>query len=115
MIYDPNSTDDLQVGHDSIPLHSIFPLVKGKHTVECILDSDSGNEQVQLGISQCLLLPATSTWTAVLTTCCLHRVDVSFEFRKLEGFWRGHLKLVTDRAHNLTADIALWKNWGCMK
>jgi hypothetical protein len=39
MIYDPNSTDDLQVGHDSIPLHSIFPLVKGKHTVECILDS----------------------------------------------------------------------------
>jgi hypothetical protein len=38
-IHDPDGTDDLQVGHDSIPLRSIFPLVKGKLTVECILDS----------------------------------------------------------------------------
>jgi hypothetical protein len=35
-IHDP---DDLQVGRDSIPLRSIFPLVEGKLTVECILDS----------------------------------------------------------------------------
>jgi hypothetical protein len=39
MIHDPDGTDNLRIGHDSIPLHSIFPLVKGKLTVECILDS----------------------------------------------------------------------------
>jgi hypothetical protein len=38
-IHDPNGSNDLQVDHNSIPLHSIFPLVKGKLTVECILDS----------------------------------------------------------------------------
>jgi hypothetical protein len=38
-IHDPNGTDDLRVGRDSIPLRSIFPLVEGKLTVECILDS----------------------------------------------------------------------------
>jgi hypothetical protein len=38
-IHDPDGTDDLRVGHDSIPLRSIFPLVEGKLTVECILDS----------------------------------------------------------------------------
>jgi hypothetical protein len=38
-IHDPDGTDDLQVGRDSIPLCSIFPLVKGKLMVECILDS----------------------------------------------------------------------------
>jgi hypothetical protein len=38
-IHDPDGTDDLRVGRDSIPLRSIFPLVKGKLTVECILDS----------------------------------------------------------------------------
>jgi hypothetical protein len=38
-IHDPNGSNDPQVGHDSIPLHSIFLLVKGKLTVECILDS----------------------------------------------------------------------------
>jgi hypothetical protein len=31
--------EDLRVGSDSIPLRSIFPLVKGKLMVECILDS----------------------------------------------------------------------------
>jgi hypothetical protein len=39
VIHDPDGTDNLQVGHDSIPLCSIFPLVEGKLTVECILDS----------------------------------------------------------------------------
>jgi hypothetical protein len=38
-IHDPDGTDDLRVGRDSIPLHSIFLLVEGKITVECILDS----------------------------------------------------------------------------
>jgi hypothetical protein len=38
-IHNPDSADDLRVGHDSIPLRSIFPLVEGKLTVECILDS----------------------------------------------------------------------------
>jgi hypothetical protein len=38
-IHDPDGTNNLQVGRDSIPLHSIFPLVEGKLTVECILDS----------------------------------------------------------------------------
>jgi hypothetical protein len=38
-IHNPDSTNDLQVGCDSIPLHSIFLLVEGKLTVECILDS----------------------------------------------------------------------------
>jgi phage gp36-like protein len=38
-IHDPDGTDDLRVSHDSIPLHSIFLLVEGKLTVECILDS----------------------------------------------------------------------------
>jgi hypothetical protein len=38
-IHDPDGIDDLGVGHDSIPLRLIFLLVKGKLTVECILDS----------------------------------------------------------------------------
>jgi hypothetical protein len=38
-IHDPDGSDDLRVGCDSIPLCSIFPLIKGKLTVECILDS----------------------------------------------------------------------------
>jgi hypothetical protein len=38
-IHDHDSANDLQVGCDSIPLCSIFPLVEGKLTVECILDS----------------------------------------------------------------------------
>jgi hypothetical protein len=38
-IHDPDGTDDLRVGRDSIPLCSIFPLIEGKLTVECILDS----------------------------------------------------------------------------
>jgi hypothetical protein len=38
-VHDPNGSDDLRVVHDSIPLCSIFLLVKGKLTVECILDS----------------------------------------------------------------------------
>jgi hypothetical protein len=38
-IHDPDGTDNLRVGCDSIPLHSIFPLIEGKLTVECILDS----------------------------------------------------------------------------
>jgi hypothetical protein len=38
-IHNPNSTDNLRVGRDSIPLRSIFPLVEGKLTVGCILDS----------------------------------------------------------------------------
>jgi hypothetical protein len=38
-IHNPDGADDRQVGHDSIPLHSIFLLIKGKLMVECILDS----------------------------------------------------------------------------
>jgi hypothetical protein len=38
-IHNPNGTDNLRVGCDSIPLHLIFPLVEGKLMVECILDS----------------------------------------------------------------------------
>jgi hypothetical protein len=38
-VHDPDSTNDLQVGRDSIPLRLIFLLVKGKLMVECILDS----------------------------------------------------------------------------
>jgi hypothetical protein len=38
-IHDPDGIDDLRVGRDFIPLRSIFPLVEGKLTVECILDS----------------------------------------------------------------------------
>jgi hypothetical protein len=38
-VHDPDSSDDLQVGRNSIPLRSIFPLVEGKLTVKCILDS----------------------------------------------------------------------------
>jgi hypothetical protein len=38
-IHDPDGTDDLRVGRDSIPLRSIFLLVEEKLTVECILDS----------------------------------------------------------------------------
>jgi hypothetical protein len=38
-IHDPDGTDDLRVGRDSIPLRSTFPLVEGKLMVECILDS----------------------------------------------------------------------------
>jgi hypothetical protein len=38
-IHNPDGTNDLRVGRDSILLHSIFPLVEGKLTVECILDS----------------------------------------------------------------------------
>jgi hypothetical protein len=38
-IHDPDGADDLRVGRDSIPLCSIFLLVEGKLTVECILDS----------------------------------------------------------------------------
>jgi hypothetical protein len=38
-VHDPNCSDDLQVGHNSIPLCSIFLLVEGKLTEECILDS----------------------------------------------------------------------------
>jgi hypothetical protein len=38
-IHDPDGTNDLRVGRDSIPLHSIFLLVEGKLMVECILDS----------------------------------------------------------------------------
>jgi hypothetical protein len=38
-IHDTNGTNDHWVGHDSIPLHSIFPLIEGKLMVECILDS----------------------------------------------------------------------------
>jgi hypothetical protein len=37
-MHDPDGTDDLRVSRDSIPLRSIFPLVEGKLTVECILD-----------------------------------------------------------------------------
>jgi hypothetical protein len=39
VIHDPDGTNDLRVGCDSIPLRSIFLLVEGKLTVECILDS----------------------------------------------------------------------------
>jgi hypothetical protein len=39
MIHNPDGIDDLRVGCDSIPLRSIFLLVKGKLMVECILDS----------------------------------------------------------------------------
>jgi hypothetical protein len=38
-VHNPNGSNDLQVGHDSIPLHSIFLLIEGKLMVECILDS----------------------------------------------------------------------------
>jgi hypothetical protein len=38
-VHDPDGSDDSRVGRDSIPLCSIFPLVKGKLTIECILDS----------------------------------------------------------------------------
>jgi hypothetical protein len=38
-VHNPDSSDDLRVGHDSIPLCSIFLLVEGKLMVECILDS----------------------------------------------------------------------------
>jgi hypothetical protein len=38
-IHDPDGTEDLRVGRDSIPLRSIFLLVKGKLMVKCILDS----------------------------------------------------------------------------
>jgi hypothetical protein len=37
-VYDPDGSNNLQVGRDSIPLHVIFALVKGKLMVECILD-----------------------------------------------------------------------------
>jgi hypothetical protein len=39
MVDDPDGSNDLRVGHNSIPLCSIFPLVEGQLTVECILDS----------------------------------------------------------------------------
>jgi hypothetical protein len=39
MVHNPNGSDDPRVGRDSIPLCSIFPLVEGKLTIECILDS----------------------------------------------------------------------------
>jgi hypothetical protein len=38
-VHDTDGSDDLRVGSDSIPLQSIFLLVEGKLTVECILDS----------------------------------------------------------------------------
>jgi hypothetical protein len=38
-VHNPDGSDNLQVGHDSIPPCSIFPLVEGKLMVECILDS----------------------------------------------------------------------------
>jgi hypothetical protein len=38
-VHNIDGSNDLQVGCDSIPLRSIFPLVEGKLTVECILDS----------------------------------------------------------------------------
>jgi hypothetical protein len=38
-IHNPDGSNDLRVGRDSIPLCSIFPLVEGKLTVECILHS----------------------------------------------------------------------------
>jgi hypothetical protein len=39
MVHDPDGTDDHRVGCNSIPLCLIFPLIKGKLMVECILDS----------------------------------------------------------------------------
>jgi hypothetical protein len=38
MVHNPDGIDNLRVGHDSIPLRSIFLLVKGKLTVECTPD-----------------------------------------------------------------------------
>jgi hypothetical protein len=38
-IHNPDGTDDLRIGCDSIPLCLIFLLIEGKLTVECILDS----------------------------------------------------------------------------
>jgi hypothetical protein len=38
-VRNPNGSNDPQVGRNSIPLCSIFLLVEGKLTVECILDS----------------------------------------------------------------------------
>jgi hypothetical protein len=38
-VHDPDGSNDLRVCRDSIPLHSIFPLIKGKLTIECILES----------------------------------------------------------------------------
>jgi hypothetical protein len=45
-IHDPDSSNDLWVGHNSIPLHSIFPLIEGKLMVmrPGLWMSNSGDE-----------------------------------------------------------------------
>jgi hypothetical protein len=86
-VHNPDGSDDLQVGHDSIPLHLIFLLVKGKLIVECILDSScqivamnniiweklSNNLQVE----QALKMEATNS-TITKTHGCLHNVRFTF-------------------------------------
>jgi hypothetical protein len=39
MVHNPDGSDDLRVGCNSIPLCLIFLLIEGTLTVECILDS----------------------------------------------------------------------------
>jgi hypothetical protein len=87
MIHDPDGTDDLRVGCDSIPLHSIFPLVKGKLMVECILDSGcqivamnsviweklGNNLQVECALK---IEAANSTITEMHS--CLHNIRFTF-------------------------------------
>jgi hypothetical protein len=82
-VHNLNGSDDLQVGCESIPLCLIFPLVKGKLMVECILDSGcqivainnviweqlSNNLQVE----QALKIEAAS-FTITKTHGCLHNV-----------------------------------------
>jgi hypothetical protein len=84
-IHDPDGTDDLQVGCDSIPLRSIFLLVEGKLMVECILDSGcqivaikweklSNNLQVERTLN---MEAANSTITKMYS--CLHNIHFTFD------------------------------------
>jgi hypothetical protein len=98
-IHDPNGTDDLQVGRDSIPLHSIFPLVEGKLTVECIFDSGcqivamnsviweklSNNLQVE----RTLKMEATNS---TITETHGRLRNICFTFDNIDIYLAGHAK-----------------------
>jgi hypothetical protein len=86
-VHDPNGSDDLRVGCDSIPLCSIFPVIEGKLMVECILDSGCqivamnniiwekpGNN---LQVEQALNMEATNS-TVTEMHSCLHNIHFTF-------------------------------------
>jgi hypothetical protein len=86
-IHDPDSSDDLRVGRDSIPLRSIFLLVEGKLTVECILYSGCQivvmNSTIweQLGnnlqVERALKMEAANS-TVTETHGCLRNIQFTF-------------------------------------